>query len=315
MNPRIELILRLARQTLGDKGGDRWSDQDLLDLLDLGHKDYAHHAQILRGFATIPLIPGQTFYELPSDIFTIIRAEWDNCKLRISSYEEMDELARKQVLSSGINNNSSRNGSYPNSDFNSDFIYGCWQEDMGPEPQAIVVDKSNMDEFRLYPILELDNDTTDSYTFSNESGIDLPFVGAELYGLTTAIDDYTFDGVYGVVTDLYDPQIAVESFDHVEGEITDITETQGNLNLRYIKTPDTLTSTQDDLLTPRGFDIGLKYYIVGHALRNDLDQRNVARGNQELEFYQRELANAAKVAELNGARHSDRITAYRNGFI
>lgn len=308
MNQRIETILRLARQTLGDKDKDRWSDTDLLDLLDMGHKDYAHHAQILRGVAVIPLVPNQAVYTFPGDVFKLLRVEYNNTKLRITTYDELDE--RASMVPYGVERKAM---SGLNSDFDSFRVTADWQSDEAAEPTAIVIDKSNLTEFRTYPIVNADG-LEYNYTFSNESGIELPFAGAELYGLTTKIGDYTLDSPFGVVTGLYDPFVEVEQFNQLEGVVTGAGESVGKLVIRYIKTPATLANTDAELLTPRAFDTGLKFYVVGHALRNDLDARNVDRGNQELAFYERELANAAKLVESNGASNIDRATSYRSGF-
>ena len=314
MSTRIEQILRLARQTLGDKDKDRWSDPDLLDLLDLGHKDYAHHARILRGVHEIPLIDGQAIYTVPDDIFMVLRAEYNTCNLFITTYDAMDEQGRKLLLSSYRNSDRDYRDSRVNSDFNSGILDVCWQQDTSSMPEAVIFDKSNMNEFRVYPIPK-DQSNDIEYTFENESGVELPFVGAELYGLVTAIDDYTFDQEEGVVTDLYDPQISAESFNSVNGVVTGMGESSNSIIIRYIKTPDTIDSVADDLLTPRAFDQGLKYYIVGHALRNDLDARNVERGNQELMFYERELQLAAEVASSSAVKNvAPRTTTFRSPF-
>jgi hypothetical protein len=202
MSTRIETIIRKVRSKLADKDGDRWSDQDLLDLLDQGHKDYAHHARLLRGETVLPLVIGQAVYTLPDDIFIVLRAEYNFSNLHITTYDNMDEQNRKQILTRNELNNES-DYTRVNSDFGLDRIDLTWQSDTGQDPEAIIFDKSNMNECRIYPIPE-ENDDDVQYTFENESGVDLPFVGAELYGLVTAIDNYTFDQVEGVVTDLYE---------------------------------------------------------------------------------------------------------------
>jgi hypothetical protein len=300
---RIEQILRLARQTLGDKNKDRWSDQDLLDLLDLGHKDYAHHARILRGTHDIPLIAGQAVYTVPDDVYVILRAEYEDEKLTLATYDEMDQVAHRQ-------NTSNKRISRLMHDFNSASVN--WQRDESDEPLAIIYDKSNMNELRVYPIpAGVENDI--NYTFENESGIVLPFAGAEMFGIVTGLDDYSFDTVYGTVVDMYDPQL-IENFDTVLGEIVDIGVSTNNLQIRYIKTPDTLDDVGDTLLTPRAFDVGLKYFVVGHALRNDLDQQNSARGLQELALYDRELEQAIKVSTTNATSSTDTVTHYRSAF-
>lgn len=305
MNLRIQQIFRLARQTLGDKAGDRWSDGDLLDLLDMGHKDYAHHANLLRGECVIPLAEGVSTYKLPEDVFVILRAEYGDSKLTITSYDAMDEMEHDS------HTRNYRNGARLTSDFS--LASKNWQLATGPIPSAIVCDESNLNKIRVYPI-PTDSQDQNFYTFANESNVQLPFAGAELFGLVTAIDNYTFDTEYGVVTDLYSPFVEHETFTSVYGVVTNIGESTGTLSLRYIKTPDTLATVNSELLTPRAFDIGLKYFIVGQALRNDLDQKNVERGNQELEFYQRELNKAIDIVSTNAVQHSDLYTTYRSAF-
>ena len=311
MATRIEQILRLARQTLGDKEKERWSDQDLIDLLDLGHKDYAHHANLLRGVYTIPLQVGVAVYTLPDDVFMITRAEFDQCKIALTSYDRMDEQGAKQVINDN-SYNSNYTKSRANSDFSSDYIKFCWEETTGSEPEALVYDQGNLGEVRVYPIPD-DSSIGTAYTFTNESGVD-PFEGSELYGVVTAITDYSISTVYGVLTDLYDPAIKVENFQEIDGVTTAIGLTAGNIVIRYVKTPDTLLNTSDQLSTPRAFDTGLKYFIVGHALRNDLDVRNTERGNSELALYDRELELAKHVSSQNGVRSTQLSTTYRNCF-
>jgi hypothetical protein len=94
-----------------------------------------------------------------------------------------------------------------------------------------------------------------------------------------------------------------------------MSESVGSVVLRYIKTPDTVNSFDSVLLTPRAFDTGLIHYIVGHALRDDLDRRNTERGIQELAFYERELALAIDVTTTNAVQNNaPRVTTYRGGF-
>ncbi len=307
-NQRIAQIFRLARQKLGDKDKERWTDTDLLDLLDLGHKDIARHAKLLRDEYELPVVIGQAIYQLPPDIYTIIRAEYANQKLLLTTYDDMDMQARK---SSVANDKYDYYGTMPpNSDFGIDRL-AAWMTETGSEPSALIYDKHNLAEIRVFPIPEL-SDNVAQYKFSNESGVELPFVGAELYGVVTAMEDYTFDSPYGVVTDLYDPYY-IDTFNDESGCVTSVYESSGTIIIRYIKTPDTLATVDADLLTPRTYDTALMHYIVGNALLNDLDERNSARGQAELVMYQRELELATRDAARNATR-KPRNVSYRGAF-
>lgn len=308
-NPRIVQIFRLARQKLGDLQKERWSDQDLLDLLDLGHKDLARHAKFLRSEVTLPVVIGQAKYQLPPDVYNIIRAEYANEVLTLTTYDRMDDMARTAATSS---RDFSAKKSYPNSDFGDSRLTSAWMAETGPEPTALIYDKQNLCEVRVYPIPEVPNDAV-HYTFENESGIDLPFVGAELLGVVTGMEDYTFDSPFGVVTDLYDPYYE-DTFNSVDGCVSDVYESSGEIVIRYIKVPDTIANLDSDILSHSAYDTALMHYIVGNALLNDLDERNSARGQAELVMYQRELENAQKDSSLNAVRRPGRTTSYIGGF-
>ena len=86
----------------------------------------------------------------------------------------------------------------------------------------------------------------------------------------------------------------MENFSSTEGTITNVTETDTKLTVYYIKKPNTITSVDDELEIDDTFDAALKYYIVGKALRDDMDTMNRTIGNEELQFYIRELEEAIK---------------------
>jgi len=114
------------------------------------------------------------------------------------------------------------------------------------------------------------------------------------YGFVSDLTDFEFSSDYGVVVSFQDDDIDVENMNSDLGEITDITESDTKLIVYYTKKPSTIKSLDDELEIDSSFDTALKYYIVGKALRDDMDTMNRQVGNEELQFYMRELNEAIK---------------------
>jgi hypothetical protein len=247
-------------------------------------------------------------YDLPADLWLITRATFDDYEIPLVSYDTMDERARR-VLDRSRSNTQMPVGS----DFGSRNSRVTWELDTGDTIEALVYDNRNMNEIRTYPIPNEDIAEND-YTFEN-SGPTIAFDGDELLGVTVSIDDYTIDSVYGVVTDLYDPAIATELFDSVYGVLTGANESVALVRLWYIKLPDELLTLSQDLQIPRMFDVALKHYVIGHALRDDIDVQYREMGAESLKLYARELGIAQETNRTDGTRNAtNNTTVYRGGF-
>ena len=141
------------------------------------------------------------------------------------------------------------------------------------------------------------------------------FKGDELLGVTVSIDDYTIDTVFGAVIDLYDPAIAVENFNSPFGVITGVNESVALVRIWYIKLPQILTSLDQDLEIPPMFDVALKHYVIGHALRDDIDTQYREMGAESIKLYGRELGIAQETNRTDGTRNAVNFTpTYRSGF-
>jgi hypothetical protein len=309
MATRIETILLRARDTLADPNGERWSTDRLLRLLDEGQKDVAKHTKLLKGQTTIPLVEGQAIYELPSDVWLITRAAFDDCRISLYTYDQLDELVRTRALDNNYDRYNERGNSYNSSE--PGFGGYCWETDTGAEVQALVYDRRNLNEIRVYPIPNEDI-STNSYTFETD---DPEFEGAELLGVTADITDYSFDTVFGVVTELYDPQVEIENFQEIYGVLTGINESEGVINIWYIKMPTEITTVDDTLETPAMFDTALKHYLVANAFDDDYDTRFAEKSAKALVYYERELGIAQDTQANDGVRDSQvNTTDYRGAF-
>jgi len=289
---RIERILQSSRVTLADRDGDRWSDDDLILILSEGHKDLCRHSQILKGRYDIALEPGVVYYSLPEDVWLLQRITYNNAQLPLVSHSYLDAT---QIASSvrdfGININSQ------------------WEDDTG-EPEAILYDKRNVGELKVYPIPD-DSIYEDNYEFDFENNDG--FYGDAAFGVLTELPPYTANSEFGVVSDLVDPFVN-DSFNSAFGVVTAVQDNKSRLTCYYIKQPPELTSVNDELLTPGMFDTALKYYVVGHAFMNDLNQEYQAKGAQQLGFYDRELRIAEKTNTRDSTRASQYDTPYRGAF-
>ena len=132
---RIERILKGCRVTLADRNGETWTDDDLLTILNEGHKDLCRHSQILKGRFDLALELGKVYYTLPDDVWMLQRVTYDNEPLPLVSHSYLDA---SQVV------NRAR-------DFGLDLCRSDWESDEG-EPEAILYDKRNVNEIKVYPI-------------------------------------------------------------------------------------------------------------------------------------------------------------------
>lgn len=289
MATRIERILELARVSLADKQKQRWSDSDLLLILDEGHKDFCRQTQLLHGRTEVLLEVGNPYITLPEDCWLLTRVEYAGVSIPFTTTTKLDH----QPVRRG-----------------NDFDYYSstdWESDVG-RPEALIYDRRNLGEARLYPIP--DETIYDvRYTFSTPAPA---FVGAELLGEVTGVDDYTLSSDFGVVTGFFEPGVN-DYFSSDFGVVVEGAATDDQLIVWYIRNPAEVAAVSDDLDTPAMFDTALKYYVVGQAYLNDINEEYQAKGAQQLAFYQRELDIANKTQQRDGTRAAVHETSYRRG--
>lgn len=273
-------ILDRVRDSLADPAKQRWSDARLLRLLDEAQKDFARHTDMLKGFSTLTLVPDQQTYILPKECWRITRAHYDNANIPLYSFEHMDSIEQS------------------------------WYTKKAAKPLALVFDRRNEQEIRVYPIP--DGSFTDvQYTFVNETNP--VYVGPAL-GVVTAIDDFTFDSPYGVLTDLFSVDIEEVWFNSQYGVVTDIGEVDGNLTLFYIRDAADLTSFDQELEIANRWHFAMQQYVIGRAFMDDLDTQYQQRGATALQIYDRELKLAKTSTSRDTTRATQYSTEYNGGF-
>jgi len=152
----------------------------------------------------------------------------------------------------------------------------------------IVYDKLAQRKVRIYPIPA---DTVD--------------VSVDPVGITVAIGSYTLEDIYGIVT-----SIEIEP-----SEITSGIASIASLVIYYIRQPNKVDSIEDELDIIDTYDNAIKFYVVGKALRDDMDAQNRAVAGEELGFYERELIEIKKDNIYNSTTNPESLTInYRKAF-
>lgn len=275
---RVQTILLRARDTLADADKERWSEDRLLRLIDEGQLDIAKHTRILKGEADIEPIQGKAVYDLPPSVWMLTRAAFEGCMIPFHSHDELDELVRTRVVNQ-TELYYTRRGTNTK-DFS--FANFCWELEEGTDIEALIYDRRSMEQIRVFPIPVTDDDS-------------FPISGSG-FGVIDQIEGYTFDTIFGVVTDI------AETID------------DRLIHIWYIKTPTTITLDTDVLEIPTMWDVALKHYIIANAFDDDMDTRFQEKAGKALALYERELGVMKKTDSLDGVRKSQYRTDYRGAF-
>ncbi|UOF80211.1 hypothetical protein [Caudoviricetes sp.] len=282
MTTRIEDIIIRARDTLADPTASRYSDERLLRLVSEGQQDLIKQTRLMRNTYALVQEVNKAIYTLPDDVWIPTRASYQGSKLPFRSYEQMD---------------------------NDPLISSDWLDHTGSTPLYIIYDRVNTHQFRIYPIPDA-GIADSSYVFL---GGDPSFSGGQELGVATAITDYSFNSIYGILTTLFDPFFETR-YSSPYGVITDLLEVTNPITFNYYQTASNLTTAGDDLIIPSTYDIALKFYVIWHALTDDIDTQDVALGARFEGFYLRELKVIKDCTALNHTSSTDRQTQYSGAF-
>lgn len=156
-----------------------------------------------------------------------------------------------------------------------DDTFGVWEDVYGTLLKALVYDKMNTRTVKVYPIPEIDT-----------SGI--PIV--PLLGLVVSINGFYMQNLLGVLTDL----------EITEGE-TQWSEVpfENSLILYYSRYSSKIEVVTDELEIGYVYDKAIEFYVVGKALKDDMETQNRAMSADHFTLYNRELVEAKKDSSKN----------------
>lgn len=170
---------------------------------------------------------------------------------------------------------------------------------VGNLPSHILVGLDNRENIKLWPIPKPDT----------RNILDTK----ELFGVLTDFKNVEIDQPFGVITHI---DVADIKQTGTYGIVTDLLKVLGEVHLWYYYKPEYLKSMEDELLVADTCDIGLKHYIVGMAMRDDMDSRNRMAAAEELTLYQLEVKRNVSDRAVNFTQNNANLlaTSFRTGF-
>jgi len=244
-------IITDARRTLADTARDRWTDEDLLSFLNSGIAQMAIDTELIKSNGFVLLVDGVQKYDLSAIASKITRVEFAGIPVPFQNHLEMDK------------------------------VDPGWNEfTQGTTPTAIVYDKLNMSQFKVYPI-----------------------PGA-------AIEYAKSNSPYGLLTAVYDAGTIVPDVEAI-GLNTGAVLTD-YVNVFYVVKPDKLLLT-DESPFDRIWDQALEHYIVGRALRMNMDTQSRQFAQEELGAYAALVGKADNLENKSFTKKSTRTVPYNNG--
>jgi hypothetical protein len=182
MATRVEKILSNARLTLADPKKERWDDDTLLAILNEAQVDFCQQTQMLHERIDVPIVIGNPYFTLPDDCWQLTRVLYDDSPLPLVTHHELDNVTfSRRFVDFGLPTAGSR-----------------WEVTTG-EPQAIIYDRRNMLEGKIYPIPDQPLEDT-AYKFVGTPSE--TFNEVQLYGVTTQVVSADLKDDYGVISSL-----------------------------------------------------------------------------------------------------------------
>ena len=158
-----------------------------------------------------------------------------------------------------------------------------WEIEVAEEVQNIVYDKVNSQVIKVYPIPVANS------TFTSD-----------IHGILTGAYDIQFEGdLYGAVFGFNDS--------------IPLPELNDNLTVYYTQLPAELATVTDELALSPAFDVALKHFVVGMALRNNLDTQNRAVGQEELAIFNSEINKLTISSSYDSARSVSKMDTHYIG--
>lgn len=279
---RLADILTRARDSLADSGGTRHLDDRLIRLADDAQKDLAKRLKLLRGTTTIDMLNGVAEYDLDSKTYSITRAVKDGAPVNMTSH------------------------------FNLDAEDASWEDAEGNEIKNIVLDKRAIHKIKVHPI-PTDLDLFTEYTMSITYGIAAiveDFGFASDFGIVAAMVDESVDEIImrEGITDGNDMGLVETDF----GIVVDMYDTFETVKFYRTYAPTDLVDINSLLEIDSQYDVAMKFYIVGHTLRDDNDSQNRILGNDNLTFYEEQVLIATGDTQNTHAA-TPRSTRYNTG--
>lgn len=321
---RIEEILKKARYSLADPDKQRYSDERLLSALSDGQKDIARQTKLLKGEVDIPMNVDFATYSLPEDLWLIERVHFNNRRLPLMSFDRMDAHDASWYTKYGSRIESVV---YDKRDMHSLRVYPRPDKSYIVKsytflPEDVATGTSEDLTAEQIQLINAANGTISALLNSVSFNLSPLYLAAQaivdarpalpveegVYGVVTSVDGTELNSPFGVVADLntlsdYSSWPGETAFDSPFGVTTSLELVTGTIHIFYIKDPDDVVRTTDQLTVSPMFDTALRYFVIGQAYGDDLDTEFQAKSTAALNMYDRELSTIGiPTNETDGTR-------------
>jgi len=256
----VKTLLEDIRVFLHDVDAIRWTDKSLIRLLDKAQKDLVFKTKALKAIYRVGLRDDRETVKLPSDIDRVTRVTLNGCKLNGKTHSEIDDIT-----------------------------CGCGWETATGTPKYFILDKTNRNRLRLYPI---PNGTT--MIFYQETSLGLfSDIGVDKYGIIVDIKGFSEVSTVGTTTDIVLSTLVLE--------------------VHYDKHPRTLINLKDKIEVDEMMKQALVHYVCGNALRADRDSNSRSLGAEELALYDllvKELKKSVSNSYTDGTEYAIKLRKF-----
>lgn len=180
-----------------------------------------------------------------------------------------------------------------------DALRADWEIRVGTQLEYVVYDKLNTKKVKIYPIPITDLGSTFVFTFTD-------------FGMVSTVQDDLVSSDFGVIGTISTNALELTDMSSDFGLVSAMSEYSTNFIVYYLERPAEIANYSDLLTIDSIFDLALKHYVIGHALRDDKDSQNKAVGNEHIGFYNDERVKAFKDSAINYSEEP-KNTQYRGG--
>ncbi len=286
----FDKILQRVTRLTGDLNFIRWSKDELIDYINEGQREFCEKTMILRTEAPLTVRENSEIYTLPDDCFIVDRLE------RNDGYTIPKTTSRDLARSQGRN----------------------YRSDFG-RPISYYQDLDGMRQIRFYPIPD-DSITATYRPIEGELGVVVqagqyeiePIVvnGVEIFDdnnplLLEELESIPFTSELGLTvdsTELDEFGRDTNVFNHEEGEVVQVLNTEGAFYVWYVRYP------REDILEIDNLQ-AMQYYVLHKCYEKDGPLQNIQlSGLYEQRFSDRMNEEIGRVASGQHARMSTRGT-------
>ena len=248
----VQAFINKVRNRVGDKNGNKFTDDRIIELINEGLEDLAKKAYVNKKQMNIPIVPYTRALVIPDDNFIKLqRIRCGSVDLEKYTHDEMDKRFNK------------------------------WEDKVGSKLDAIVYDLKNLKTIILFPLLDETSANYEALNASSSLLIDIPNVESDsVYGLITSMD----------VDDIVVPENVYDETELQGYEpIFSLSDTFITVSINYYVFSDKVIEVTDELDLDFSYHTTLLYYVVGTLLLDDNRTEAITRGQIFLQKYAMEL--------------------------